>query len=146
MGVQDVDYDGDLWFFADADSHKVHEIEAGSPANAAFADSTAWVSVSGSAEVVRDLAKIKELWGPTAEAWFPDGPETPGVVLIVAARRDGRVLARPRRQADHRVQPGQGQGHGRALRRRRERDGPALSVRRRIDDVISSAMITVPNR
>ena len=29
MGVQDVDFDGDLWFFADADSHKVHEIEAG---------------------------------------------------------------------------------------------------------------------
>jgi general stress protein 26 len=82
MGVQDVDYDGDLWFFADADSHKVHEIEAGSPANAAFADSTSWVSVSGSADVVRDLAKLKELWGPTADAWFPDGPETPGVVLI----------------------------------------------------------------
>ena len=82
MGVQEADYDGDLWFFADEQSHKVHEIEAGSPANAAFADSTAWVSVSGSAEVVRDLAKIKELWGPTAEAWFPDGPETSGVVLI----------------------------------------------------------------
>src|SRR4051794_39454964 len=32
MGVQDVEYDGDLWFFADAESHKVHEIEAGSPA------------------------------------------------------------------------------------------------------------------
>ncbi len=82
MGVQDVDFDGDLWFFADADSHKVHEIEQGSPANAAFSDSTAWVSVSGPAEVVRDLDKIRELWGPTADAWFPDGPETPGVVLI----------------------------------------------------------------
>ncbi|MDQ0374995.1 pyridoxamine 5'-phosphate oxidase family protein [Cellulomonas humilata] len=83
MGVQDVDFDGDLWFFADADSHKVHEIEAGSPANAAFADSTAWVSVSGPAEVVRDVAKNRELWGATAEAWFPDGPETPGLVLVV---------------------------------------------------------------
>ena len=83
MGVQDVDFDGDLWFFADADSHKVHEIEAGSPANAAFADSTAWVSVSGPAEVVRDVAKNRELWGVTAEAWFPDGPETPGLVLVV---------------------------------------------------------------
>ena len=31
MGVQDVDFDGDLWFFADDDSHKVHEIEARQP-------------------------------------------------------------------------------------------------------------------
>ncbi|MBD8057648.1 pyridoxamine 5'-phosphate oxidase family protein [Cellulomonas sp. JH27-2] len=83
MGVQDVDFDGDLWFFADADSHKVSEIEHGSPANAAFADSSSWVSVSGSAEVVRDVAKQRELWGPVAEAWYPDGPETPGLVLVV---------------------------------------------------------------
>ena len=83
MGVQDVDFDGDLWFFAEEGSHKVHEVEGGSPANAAFSDSTAWVSVSGRAEVVRDRAKIAELWGASAEAWFPDGPETPGVVLVV---------------------------------------------------------------
>ncbi|WP_028045285.1 pyridoxamine 5'-phosphate oxidase family protein [Cellulomonas sp. URHE0023] len=95
MGVQDADFDGDLWFFADADSHKVHEIEAGSPANAAFADATSWVSVSGSADVVRDLAKIKELWGPTADAWFPDGPETPGVVLIALRGRTAEYWHAP---------------------------------------------------
>jgi general stress protein 26 len=83
MGVQAVDFDGDLWFFADADSHKVAEIEHGSPANAAFVDSSSWVSVSGPAEVVRDVAKQRELWGPVAEAWYPDGPETPGLVLVV---------------------------------------------------------------
>jgi len=83
MGIQEADFSGDLWFFADADSHKVHEIEAGSPANAAFADSTSWVSVSGTAEVVRDVGKARELWNPVAEAWFPDGPETPGLVLVV---------------------------------------------------------------
>lgn len=83
MGVQEVDFDGDLWFFADADSHKVSEIEHGSPANAAFASGSSWVSVSGSAEVLRDTAKARELWGPSAEAWYPDGPETPGLVLIV---------------------------------------------------------------
>ncbi|MDM7854983.1 pyridoxamine 5'-phosphate oxidase family protein [Cellulomonas alba] len=83
MGVQEADFRGDLWFFADADSHKAHEVEGGAPANAAFADSTSWVSVSGTAEVVRDVAKARELWNPVAEAWFPDGPETPGLVLLV---------------------------------------------------------------
>ncbi|QGQ18413.1 pyridoxamine 5'-phosphate oxidase [Cellulomonas sp. JZ18] len=82
MAVQDVDFDGDLWFFTEADSHKTDEVRGGGPANAAFAGSTHWVSVSGTAEVVRDQAKIEELWGPAAEAWFPDGPTTPGVALI----------------------------------------------------------------
>ncbi|GIG28155.1 pyridoxamine 5'-phosphate oxidase family protein [Cellulomonas marina] len=83
MAVQDVEFDGDLYFFADADSHKVHEIQAGSPANASFSNATSWLSISGSAEVVRDTAKAKELWGPSAEAWYPDGPETPNLVIVV---------------------------------------------------------------
>ncbi|MFC8192313.1 pyridoxamine 5'-phosphate oxidase family protein [Cellulomonas sp. NPDC057328] len=82
MAVQDVEFDGDLWFFTDLDSHKADEVRGGGPANAAFAGSTHWVSVSGTAEVVRDRAKIHELWGTAAEAWFPDGPDTPGVGLI----------------------------------------------------------------
>ncbi len=44
MGVQDVEFDGDLWFFTALDSHKVAEIRAGSPANAAFAGSSSWLS------------------------------------------------------------------------------------------------------
>lgn len=82
MGVQDVEFDGDLWFFTALDSHKVAEIRAGSRANAAFAGSSSWLSVSGTAEVVKDTAKARELWGPVAEAWFPDGPETPNLGLI----------------------------------------------------------------
>lgn len=82
MGVQDVDFDGDLWFFTALDSHKVTEIGSGSAANAAFAGSSSWLSVAGTAEVVRDRAKIEELWGPVAAAWFPDGPSTPDLALI----------------------------------------------------------------
>ncbi len=82
MGVQAVDFDGDLWFFAAADSHKVAEIARDSAANAAFSGSTSWVSVSGRASLVRDRDKIRELWNTVADAWFPDGPDTPGVVLI----------------------------------------------------------------
>lgn len=82
MGVQDVEFDGDLWFFTTLDSHKVAEIRAGSPANAAFAGSSSWLSVSGTAEVVQDRAKAEELWNPVAAAWFPDGPTTPGLCLV----------------------------------------------------------------
>ena len=38
--------------------------------------------MSGRAAVVRDREKIRELWNTVADAWFPDGPDTPGVVLV----------------------------------------------------------------
>lgn len=86
MGVQDVELDGDLWFFTTLDSHKVAEIRAGPPANASFAGSSSWLSVSGTAEVVQDRARIDELWNPVAEAWFPDGPDTPSCASCGCAR------------------------------------------------------------
>ncbi|MFE6234210.1 pyridoxamine 5'-phosphate oxidase family protein [Cellulosimicrobium sp. NPDC057862] len=82
MGVQAVDFDGDLWFFAATDSHKVAEIARDSAANAAFSGNSSWVSLSGRATLVHDPDKVRELWNAVADAWFPDGPDTPGVVLI----------------------------------------------------------------
>ncbi|WP_251153395.1 pyridoxamine 5'-phosphate oxidase family protein [Cellulosimicrobium sp. Marseille-Q4280] len=82
MGVQAVDFDGDLWFFAAEDSHKVAEIARDSAANAAFSGKSSWVSLSGRASLVHDPDKIRELWNAVADAWFPDGPDSPGVVLI----------------------------------------------------------------
>ncbi len=82
MGVQDVEFDGDLWFFTTLSSAKVAHIRAGSPVNAAFAGSSSWLSLSGTGEVVVDAAKAEELWNPVAEAWFPDGPTTPDLCLV----------------------------------------------------------------
>ncbi|ROS75293.1 pyridoxamine 5'-phosphate oxidase family protein [Cellulomonas sp. PhB143] len=82
MGVQATEEDADLWFFADAHAHTAGEVAHDARANAAFSTSSSWLSVSGRLAVVRDLDAIREHWGPSAEAWFPDGPETPGVVLL----------------------------------------------------------------
>ena len=82
MGVQQVEFDGDLWFFTTLSSAKVAQIRAGSPVNAAFAGSSSWLSLSGTAEVVVDTAKAEELWNPVAAAWFPDGPTTPDLCLL----------------------------------------------------------------
>ncbi|MDF9878225.1 general stress protein 26 [Cellulosimicrobium cellulans] len=40
------------------------------------------MSLSGRATLVHDPDTIRELWNAVADAWFPDGPDTPGVVLI----------------------------------------------------------------
>jgi general stress protein 26 len=41
-----------------------------------------WVSLTGHATVVDDVAKKKELWNSGVEAWFPQGPEDASVVLL----------------------------------------------------------------
>ncbi|MFO1242944.1 MAG: pyridoxamine 5'-phosphate oxidase family protein [Rickettsiales bacterium] len=41
-----------------------------------------YVSLSGKAEVVRDTAKVKELWSEFMRTWFPHGPEESDVALI----------------------------------------------------------------
>jgi general stress protein 26 len=79
-----VEFDGDLWFFTYGSSHKVDEIGRVPKVNASFADVGAqqYASLTGRAEVVRDRAKIEELWQPQLRAWFPEGPETPDIALL----------------------------------------------------------------
>ncbi len=82
MTVQEREFDGDLWFFAAKDSNDVKEIAGGASVNVSFSSSDTWLSLSGTAETVDDQAKIKELWNPYVEAWFPDGQDDPNVTLI----------------------------------------------------------------
>lgn len=32
--------------------------------------------------IIRDQLKSQELWNPFVEAWFPEGPQDPNIVLI----------------------------------------------------------------
>ena len=82
MGLQEVEFDGDLWFFADEHSDTVSEVMTNPGVNVSFSSGGAWVSMTGDCEVVRDRAKSEELWNSFVEAWFPDGPDTPGVILL----------------------------------------------------------------
>ena len=82
MGVQDVEFDGDLWFFADESSAKVGEIAHDAQVNVSFSSGSSWLSVSGTATLVRDRDRIHELWNTIAGAWFPEGPDASNVMLI----------------------------------------------------------------
>ena len=80
----DIDADGDIWFFTNASSHKVSEIEKLPKVNVSFADpdNQRYISVSGTAQLVRDQAKIDELWRPQFKIWFPEGKDDPEVALL----------------------------------------------------------------
>ncbi len=76
--------DGSLWFFMSRTSESVRDIANDSQVNVAYADVSAdsYVSVSGTAAVVDDLAKKRQLWSKMAEAWFPGGAEDPDLALV----------------------------------------------------------------
>ncbi|MCZ2827574.1 pyridoxamine 5'-phosphate oxidase family protein [Modestobacter sp. VKM Ac-2986] len=82
MALQEVEFDGDLWFFAERSSRKVGHLDAHPEVNVTVGSGSTWVSLTGRAVVVDDPAKKRELWNGGVEAWFPDGPDDAAIVLI----------------------------------------------------------------
>lgn len=84
MYTQQADFDGELWFFTADDSGKVEEISREHQVNLSYAEpkDSRYVSVSGTAELVKDRNKIEELWSPTLKAWFKGGKDDPHVALL----------------------------------------------------------------
>jgi general stress protein 26 len=82
LAAQEVEFDGDLWFFTKDPSSKVDDIRANNQVNAAFESGKGYLSVAGTASIVHDRAKVDELWTPVVDAWFPEGKNDPTVALI----------------------------------------------------------------
>jgi len=84
MATQQVEFDGDLWFFTGLSTSKVHELREHQQVNVAYSnpDDNNYVSVSGAASIVSDNEKMRELWNPVYKAWFPDGLEDPDLCLL----------------------------------------------------------------
>lgn len=82
MAVKEREFDGDLWFFTEDPSHKTDEIRSNPQVNVALESGKGWVSLAGRAEVVKDAAKIDELWDTGAQAWFEEGRGDPKVALL----------------------------------------------------------------
>ncbi len=85
-----------FWFVSSSDSPKVREIALDPNVNLAYyKDRTReWVSISGTARLSRDRAKIRELYEPSWKVWFGNrggdengGPEDPRMVLIAVDAR-----------------------------------------------------------
>jgi len=82
MAVVEREFDGTLWFVSHNNTRKARQIGHEPRVNVTYASGSEWVSVTGRAEIVRDVAKLKEVWDAGVEAWFPEGPEDPNTVLV----------------------------------------------------------------
>ncbi|MBF2008464.1 pyridoxamine 5'-phosphate oxidase family protein [Chlorogloeopsis sp. ULAP01] len=81
---REVEFDGDVWFFTYASSYKVVEINRNHQVNVSYAapNKQCYVSLSGTAELVRDRQKLEEMWQPQLKAWFPKGLDEPDIALL----------------------------------------------------------------
>ncbi len=85
LSTQDSAFDGKrVWFFTEADSPKVAEIERNPKVNLAYAskDHNTYISLAGTASVNRDRRRIGRLWNDAMKAFFPNGKDDPNLVLL----------------------------------------------------------------
>jgi general stress protein 26 len=80
-------FDGTLWFFTKASSHKVDEVQADQRVGVSYSDPSKqnYVSMSGRASLVRDRAAIDEHWAEPVRTWFPKGKDDPDIALLRVA-------------------------------------------------------------
>ena len=95
---REVEYEGTSRFFTYDNHRSVADIERDSSVGLSYQGSGGllgvvgkpgiFVHVEGEATLVRDKARFAEHWQDNLDRWFPQGIDTPGVVMIeVAARR-----------------------------------------------------------
>lgn len=84
-----VDYGGDAWFFTDESTLMVDDILSDPRVNLSYQGSSGllgmrpfFVSIEGHAAIVRDRTEFADHWTKGLERWWPDGIETPDLVLI----------------------------------------------------------------
>ncbi len=92
---REVAFDGDTWFFADDSAHLVGEIDADPQVGLAYQGKAGmlglrplFITIEGTATLIRDRAAFAEHWTKDLERWWPQGIDAPGLVLVrVAAKR-----------------------------------------------------------
>jgi general stress protein 26 len=84
LSTLQMDEQGKLWFFTSMTSPKIGEIEQNPHVNVNYMrpDKQDYVSISGTADVVREKEKMKELWTPWIKPWFPNGLDDPDLILL----------------------------------------------------------------
>lgn len=95
LTVQETEFDGDLWFIIGTHATAVEHLATDAHVGVSFSGSDAWLSLSGTAGIVDDPAKLRELWSPSVDAWFPEGPESSDVALLKVAVTGGEYWDSP---------------------------------------------------
>jgi general stress protein 26 len=93
---RDVEYDGDSYYFTTEDTLMVADIEGDPNVGLIFQSRSGiigqrpfFLAVEGIADLIRDKSQFEAHWTSDLDRWFPDGIDTPTLVMIHV--RAGRV-------------------------------------------------------
>ncbi|HTT02716.1 MAG TPA: pyridoxamine 5'-phosphate oxidase family protein [Steroidobacteraceae bacterium] len=80
----ELDSAGCVWFFVALSSPQAAEIAQQPQVSLSYADSDRqdFVSISGGAEIVRERARMQQLWTGELARWFPRGLDEPDLALL----------------------------------------------------------------
>ncbi|WEF33372.1 pyridoxamine 5'-phosphate oxidase family protein [Pseudoduganella chitinolytica] len=84
LTLQQIDEAGTMWFFVSDEEEFTTHLLNNPSVNVSFADvdDHLYVSIAGRASLVRDRAKMEQLWKPSVKAWFPEGLDDPHLALL----------------------------------------------------------------
>jgi general stress protein 26 len=90
-------FGGVLWFFSSLSSRKIHESDGRVPVSLICQsdEHSAYLHLTGSVSVVRDVAKMRELYTPAVKRWFPEGLDDPDLTLIKFEATGGAYWGSP---------------------------------------------------
>lgn len=85
----DVAYEGDSYFFSYADSRKIADLHTDPQVTLSYTGAVGmlggpplFVAVEGEAKLIQDKSAFADHWTKDLDRYFPDGIDTPGVVMI----------------------------------------------------------------
>lgn len=90
MGTQEVDEEGNIWFFSAIDSLKNQQIQNDRRVQLMYScpEKSHFMSVYGHAKVIKDRERTEELWNIFVKAWFEEGKDDPNLSLIKVTPED----------------------------------------------------------
>jgi general stress protein 26 len=83
MQMAKVEHGGDIWFLTGRSGHVVEQIEKDSVVLLIFQNEhSAYLSLSGRAQIEPDKAHLQELWKEPYKVWFSGGVEDPEIAVF----------------------------------------------------------------
>ena len=84
MAAAQTEFDGTLYFYSRAGSHKVEEVQHDQKVCLTYAEpkDQNYVSLSGTARLVFDRDQIKQHWTESLRTWFPKGSDDPDIAIL----------------------------------------------------------------
>ena len=90
MSTQKADEEGNIWFISDKDSRKNQQLANDNRVELIYAHGhDKFLAVHGTATIIYDRQKIKELWAPIAKIWFTEGEDDPRISVIKVTADSG---------------------------------------------------------